>query len=139
MDYMIGIHITVIISVLLLIRLAFPRKFGNVPLSFGLRLAIIGRLRRGLDTVNNSQMLEEKYFASNNSNKLAMNRKSCIFATNNKVKTMNTDLLQKRELALKKFKASKERKKAYIQELEKSMRQEYKERTGKDAVSFTAW
>ena len=31
MDYMIGIHITVIISVLLLIRLAFPRKFGNVP------------------------------------------------------------------------------------------------------------
>ena len=50
---------------------------------------------------------------------------------------MNTDLLQKRELALKKFKASKERKKAYIQELEKSMRQEYKERTGKDAVSFT--
>ena len=33
MDYMIGIHITVIISVLLLIRLAFPRKFGNVPLS----------------------------------------------------------------------------------------------------------
>ena len=40
-----------------------------------------------------------------------MNRKSCIFATNNKVKTMNTDLLQKRELALKKFKASKERKK----------------------------
>ena len=68
-----------------------------------------------------------------------MNRKSCIFTTNNKVKTMNTDLLQKRELALKKFKASKELKKAYIQELEKSMRQEYKERTGKDAVSFTAW
>ncbi|MCI5627113.1 MAG: hypothetical protein PUA78_00865, partial [Porphyromonadaceae bacterium] len=34
MDYMIGIHITVIISVLLLIRLAFPRKFGNVPLYF---------------------------------------------------------------------------------------------------------
>lgn len=33
MDYMIGIHITVIISVLLLIRLAFPRKFGNVPLN----------------------------------------------------------------------------------------------------------
>lgn len=33
MDYMIGIHITVIISVLLLIRLAFPRKFGNVPIS----------------------------------------------------------------------------------------------------------
>ncbi|MCI5627668.1 MAG: hypothetical protein MR333_08695, partial [Porphyromonadaceae bacterium] len=32
MDYMIGIHITVIISVLLLIRLAFPRKFGNVPI-----------------------------------------------------------------------------------------------------------
>lgn len=84
-------------------------------------------------------MLEEKYFVSNNSNKLAMNRKSCIFATNNKVKTMNTDLLQKRELALKKFKASKERKKAYIQELEKSMRQEYKERTGKEAVSFTVW
>lgn len=108
-------------------------------MSFGLRLAIIGRLRRGLDTVNNSQMLEEKYFASNNSNKLAMNRKSCIFATNNKVKIMNTDLLQKRELALKKFKASKERKKAYIQELEKSMRQEYKERTGKEAVSFTVW
>ena len=48
-------------------------------------------------------------------------------------------LLQKRELALKKFKASKERKKAYIQELEKSMRQEYKERTGKEAVSFTVW
>ncbi|MCI5627088.1 MAG: DUF4143 domain-containing protein, partial [Porphyromonadaceae bacterium] len=34
MDYMIGIHITVIISVLLLIRLAFPRKFGNVPKKF---------------------------------------------------------------------------------------------------------
>ena len=34
MDYMIGIHITVIISVLLLIRLAFPRKFGNVPGNF---------------------------------------------------------------------------------------------------------
>ena len=34
MDYMIGIHITVIISVLLLIRLAFPRKFGNVPIDF---------------------------------------------------------------------------------------------------------
>ena len=33
MDYMIGIHITVIISVLILIRLAFPRKFGNIPLS----------------------------------------------------------------------------------------------------------
>lgn len=68
-----------------------------------------------------------------------MKRKNCIFAANNKVKTMNTNLLQKRELALKKFKASKERKKAYIQELEKSMRQEYKERTGKDAVSFTVW
>ena len=32
---MIGIHITVIISVLLLIRLAFPRKFGNVPIKCG--------------------------------------------------------------------------------------------------------
>lgn len=52
---------------------------------------------------------------------------------------MNTDLLQKRELALQRFKASKERKKAYIQELEKSMRQEYKERTGKEAISFDAW
>lgn len=40
--------------------------------------------------------------------------------------SMNIDLQQKRELALKKLKASKERKKAYILELEKSMRQEYR-------------
>ena len=52
---------------------------------------------------------------------------------------MNIDLQQKRELALKKLKASKERKKAYILELEKSMRQEYRERTGKEAVSFNVW
>ena len=52
---------------------------------------------------------------------------------------MNTDLLQKRELALKKFKASKERKKAYVLELEKNMRQEYRERTGKAAISFNVW
>lgn len=52
---------------------------------------------------------------------------------------MDIDLLQKRELALKKLKASKERKKAYILELEKSMRQEYRERTGKEAVSFNVW
>ena len=30
---------------------------------------------------------------------------------------MDADLLQKRELALKKFKAAKERKQAYVQEL----------------------
>ena len=52
---------------------------------------------------------------------------------------MNTDIVQKRELALKKLKASKERKKAYILELEKSMRKEYKERTGKEAISFNVW
>ena len=71
---------------------------------------------------------------------ISLIQKNIIFATNNKVKQkMDTDLLQKRELALKKFKAAKERKKAYVQELEKIMRQEYKERTGKDAVSFTVW
>ena len=69
-----------------------------------------------------------------------LTEKKIIFATNIKVKQkMDTDLLQKRELALKKFKAAKERKQAYVQELEKIMRQEYKERTGKDAVSFTVW
>lgn len=52
---------------------------------------------------------------------------------------MNTDVKEKRELVLKKLKASKERKKAYILELEKSMRQEYRERTGKEALSFNVW
>ena len=98
---------------------------------------VIGRLRKDQIQSTTLRFLKKNIFASNISNELAMKRKSCIFAANNKVKPMNTDLLQKRELALKKFKASKERKKAYIQELEKSMRQEYKERTGKDAVSFT--
>lgn len=58
MDYMIGIHITVIISVLLLIRLAFPRKFGNVPDQFMLELP-----SSGIESIEGADNETAEYFS----------------------------------------------------------------------------
>lgn len=44
-----------------------------------------------------------------------------------------------REDALNRLKASMEKKKAYLAEMEASMRRRYKERTGQEAVSFNVW
>lgn len=41
-----------------------------------------------------------------------------------------------REEALRRFQASLEKKKAFVAELEKSMRDEYRKETGKEAKSF---
>lgn len=49
---------------------------------------------------------------------------------------MNTDLLKKREEVIRKFKASRNRKREYIVKMEERMRRAYKERTGIEAQSF---
>lgn len=44
-----------------------------------------------------------------------------------------------REEALRRFKAACDKKAAYVVELEKRMREDYRRRTGKEAVSFNVW
>lgn len=44
-----------------------------------------------------------------------------------------------REEALKRFREAKERKRAFLAEMEASMRQSYRQRTGMEATSFNVW
>lgn len=42
-----------------------------------------------------------------------------------------------REEALRRLRASRERKKAFVSEMERMLRNDYKQRTGQEAMSFT--
>lgn len=46
------------------------------------------------------------------------------------------DLERKREEVIRRFKASREKKRAHLVQMEKRMRKAYKERTGLEAKSF---
>mgnify|MGYP003459764786 CR=1 FL=1 len=46
------------------------------------------------------------------------------------------DLEQKKKRIMEKFKASRDRKKVYLQEMEKRMRHDFKQRTGMEAGDF---
>lgn len=54
--------------------------------------------------------------------------------TKDEKQTMN-----RREEVLRRFKASKKRKKEFLEKMEKEMRAEFKNRTGKDATCFEVW
>ena len=49
------------------------------------------------------------------------------------------DLKQQRDDLIRRFKASRDRKRAHLIELEKSMRAEYKEKMGVEAKYFNVW
>ena len=53
--------------------------------------------------------------------------------------TLDKDFLEKREAAMKRFMAAKERKKALVAEITKSLCEEYKERTGVYPKYINVW
>ncbi|RHO67717.1 hypothetical protein DW083_17225 [Parabacteroides sp. AF48-14] len=62
----------------------------------------------------------------------------CIWSTKDKKNKCMTKRKITREEALAKFQAAKEKKQECLTLLEKSMKETYKERTGKDAEKFFA-
>ncbi len=77
---------------------------------------------------------KEKFF-------LAGSRKKCNFAIEMEYKPleeipMNTKKIT-REEAMRRFQASLAKKKAFVAELEKSMREEYRKETGQEARYFS--
>ena len=55
------------------------------------------------------------------------------------METMNKDFLEKRDAAMKRFMAAKERKKTRVAEITKSLCEEYKERTGSYPKYINVW
>ena len=55
------------------------------------------------------------------------------------MKTMNKDFWEKRDAAMKRFMAAKERKKTRVAEITKSLCEEYKERTGSYPKYIDVW
>lgn len=53
--------------------------------------------------------------------------------------TLNDDFWKKRDAAMKRFMAAKERKKARVAEITKSLCEEYKERTGDYPEYIDVW
>ena len=53
--------------------------------------------------------------------------------------TFNKEFLEKREAAMKRFMATKERKKKRMAELEQMLRQEYLKRTGEEPKYVNIW
>ncbi len=51
----------------------------------------------------------------------------------------NKDFYEKRDAAMKRFMAAKERKKARVAEITQSLREEYKERTGSYPKFVNVW
>ena len=52
---------------------------------------------------------------------------------------MNNDFWEKRDAAMKRFMAAKERKRQRMSELEALLRQDYTERTGEDPKFVNVW
>lgn len=55
------------------------------------------------------------------------------------METMNKDFWEKRDAAMKRFMAAKERKKARVKEITQSLCEEYKERTGSYPKIVNVW
>ena len=53
--------------------------------------------------------------------------------------TLDKEFWEKREAAIKRFKAAKEHKKAHVAKITKSLCEEYKERTGVYPKYITVW
>lgn len=52
---------------------------------------------------------------------------------------MDKDFLQKRDEAMKRFMAAKTRKRERLAVIERSLKEEYKELTGEEALHFEVW
>ena len=83
-------------------------------------------------------ILEKKTY-----NPLAFTQKTLIFAQNKKtggiMETLNKEFWEKRDAAMKRFMASKERKRKRMAELEQMLRQDYLARTGEDPKFVNVW
>ena len=70
-------------------------------------------------------------------------QKTLIFAPNKKiggfVEILNKEFWEKRDAAMKRFMASKERKRKRMAELEQMLRQDYLARTGEEPKFVNVW
>lgn len=70
-------------------------------------------------------------------------RKTLIFALNKKIggfmEILNKEFWEKRDAAMKRFMASKERKRKRMAELEQMLRQDYLARTGEEPKFVNVW
>ena len=74
---------------------------------------------------------------------LVVSKKTLIFALNKKIggfmEILNKEFWEKRDAAMKRFMASKERKRKRMEELEQMLRQDYLARTGEEPKFVNVW